>query len=220
LIDYIYCKAADGVVVQSESLAKFYGQIYKIPKDKLFVNYNRFDFGGSPKPQSKVLNAKKISIGFVGNIERHKGLTDMIKLCSRFPRGFELILAGKTKGYENKKLFRSLMATGKCTWKGQIKREKILKFYEDIDCLLLLSYHEGSPRVVREFLEYNKPIFLYNNPGVDYVSGLQGFYIYNYGDWKKCLNGIITHKYHDTIKRRVPKRLTINNLKLILNEIQ
>ena len=219
LIDYIYCKAADGVVVQSESLLKFYCQLYKIPKDKLFVNYNRFDFGGSPKPQSQVVK-KKISIGFVGNIERHKGLTDMIKLSSRLPQGFQLILAGKTKGYENKKLFRSLMATGKCIWKGQIKREKILKFYEDIDCLLLLSVHEGSPRVVREFLEYNKPIFLYDNPGIDYINGLQGCYVYNYGDWEKCLDGITKHNYDKLIKRTVPKRLTINNLKLILKEIQ
>ena len=220
LIDYVYCKVADGVLVQSESLADFYCKIYKISRDKVFVNYNHFDFEGIKKAHSYLSNSKKISIGFVGNIERHKGLSDMIKLCSRLPQEFQLVLAGKTKGYENKKLFRSLMATGRCIWKGQIQRDKILKFYEEIDCLLLLSFHEGSPRVIREFLEYNKAIFLYNNPGLDYMCGLQASYIYNYGDWKKCLNAITTHNYNDEIKRRVPKILTINNLKLILREMQ
>tara|TARA_X000000950_G_scaffold229307_1_gene277117 strand:- start:20176 stop:21261 length:1086 start_codon:yes stop_codon:yes gene_type:complete len=220
LIDYIYCKSVDGVVVQSERLADFYCRIYKISKDNVFVNYNHFEFTLVQKPHSNISNSKKISIGFVGNIERHKGLSDMIKICSALPQEFQLILAGKTKGYENKKLFRSLMATGKCIWMGQIQRDKILKLYEEIDCLLLLSFHEGSPRVIREFLEYNKAIFLYNNPGLDYMSGLQACYFYDYGDWKRCLNAIKTHNFNDTIKRKVPKRLTYNNLKLILKEMQ
>ena len=116
-------------LVQSESLADFYCKIYKISRDKVFVNYNHFDFEGLKKAHAYLSNSKKISIGFVGNIERHKGLSDMIKLCSRLPQEFQLVLAGKTKGYENKKLFRSLMATGRCIWKGQIQRDKILKFY-------------------------------------------------------------------------------------------
>ena len=75
------------------------------------------------------------------------------------------------------------------------------KFYDEIDALILLSYHEGSPRVVSEFILSGKPLFLYNHPGLDYIHDLNGVHIYEYGKWKNCLHDIKQNNY-DLIHER------------------
>ena len=173
------------VVVQSDKLKKFYSKVYGIKSEKIIVNYNYT----SLKPinaNPKKLDSKLV-IGFIGNFEKHKGnriIYEIAKQCE-----FNLILAGSGKGCKNIKLLEEVKALKNVEYHGKLDRNGVNLFYNSIDVLVLPSYHEGSPRVVTEFLNFRKPIVSFDNPGLDYCSKNSIVFLLDYfQDHKDFLN--------------------------------
>ena len=215
LSDFLTVKFCDNLIVQSIELIDFYHKAYKKDKNKIVFSYNAYY-------NDNIINTKKesnniiIKIGFVGNLEVHKGIKEMYEVFRNLDKNFVLYLAGKANGKNNQKLFEKLLSLPNVEYKGSLNKEELNKFYNEIDALILLSYHEGSPRVVREFIEYNKPIFLYDNPGVDYCKKMDGVFMYSYGEIEKIIDDIQTINYNKTYRRNLS--IKENNLKTILQE--
>lgn len=161
-IDFFIVKNCNKLVVQSESLVDFYENVYRIEASKIIVNYNNYSQSFKiPKYN------KKIRIGFVGNLELHKGLKFLID-CTEFFKDINFVLAGNKNNFYSK-YYDSLFKNKNVEYLGVLNKKELDDFYKSIDVLLFPSFHEGSPRVVMEFIEYNKPIIYNNLEGLDYL---------------------------------------------------
>ena len=220
--DFFTVKSADYLIVQSKELIEYYSHVYGIKKSRVFFNYNSH----KPMKYNFILQnsndvKNKIKIGFIGNIERHKGTLEMFNIFKNLdPFKFELLLAGAAKGKENIEIFNNLKSLDNVSYYGYIKQSEINSFYDEIDCLILLSYHEGSARVIREFIELGKPIFMYDNPGMDYCKGLENVFVYNYGEIEKVEKDILEVKINEKSKRSLPEYMSINHLGSIMDKMK
>ena len=78
---------------------------------------------------------KEFLIGFVGNLEIHKGLKDLHFLASSMqcdPR-VTILLVGEVKGYRNKKLLKSFKNFKNIKLLGKLSKREVLLFYKKID---------------------------------------------------------------------------------------
>lgn len=164
LKELLILRNCDRVLVQSYKLKKVYTQHYKIEPRKIHVNYNNFKLPESPT----IHNFKtRINVGFLGNIEQHKGISIILEMIKNDKENLYFI-AGKASGKKNKKILDKMLNFKNVHFLGFLNDNQKQTFFQDIDILLLPSYHEGSPRVVGEFLKFNKPIISTQIEGLDY----------------------------------------------------
>jgi hypothetical protein len=130
-----------------------------------------------------------------------------------------LRIAGRAKGRENERILRQALALPNVKSEGFLSRESLRDFFAEIDALVLFSYHEGSPRVILEFLPYNKPIFLYDNPGTDYCRNLDGVHCYAYGEYRLALADLAQIKATEVRDRSLPESIRENRLGGILGGV-
>lgn len=193
--EFISLWVAKYVVVQSEDLKKFYSSLYLLQPNKIIVNYNYSSL--TPKEEINQ-NTTNVVIGFIGNFEKHKGNKIIYNLANS--SNYSFYIAGGAKGYLNKKLLNKIRTLKNVRYLGKLDRLGVINFYEDIDILLLPSYHEGSPRVITEFINYNKPIITFNNPGLDYCKENKNVYqLHYYEDYKGFLKIIRTLQQKESI---------------------
>lgn len=217
--DFLIVKLCDILIVQSKELMNFYEKVYSINRNKIKYNYNSSK--DSPRLEESQKKAKVI-IGFIGNLERHKGIKEMKKIFRILLEknsNIEFHLAGQAKGKENIQIVQSMELFPNVKFIGMLNRDEVHAFYNNIDALILLSYHEGSPRVVREFFQYEKPMFLYDNPGIDYCKGKQGIFVYQYGELQKVIDDLNHVDFYKEYNRELPLFMTEQNLNLILKKI-
>ncbi|MAW84561.1 MAG: hypothetical protein CL832_09250 [Crocinitomicaceae bacterium] len=188
--------SANIVVVQSVKLKKFYSRVYGIKSEKIIVNYNYTSL--KPKNANPKKLHKKLVIGYIGNFEKHKGNRIIYEIANQSK--FNLILAGSSKGYKNIKLLEKVKSLKNVDFVGKLDREGVNLFYNSIDVLILPSYHEGSPRVVTEFLSFRKPIISFNNPGLDYCGKNSLVFLLDYfqdhKDFLKILRRINNNEFN------------------------
>ena len=175
------------VIVQSDALKHFYKKNYKIKNEKLLVNYNYFEINSKEKVLFKSKN--KPILGFIGNFERHKGNVELFNLAKS--NTFELKIAGRTSGKKNITLLNKILNLNNVELFGDLNWVDIDLFYNNIDILILPSFHEGSPRVICEFIKYKKPIITYRNPGLDYCDKLSHVYQLDYHESFLSFSNII-----------------------------
>lgn len=178
------------VIVQSISLQDDYLKLlHNIKRGRIFASYNSiapFDHNlnifniATAQPEN---GDRQFCIGFVGNIERQKGSVDLIRLRKMLNvNRFKFVLAGTANGYQNKKILNQLKMMEGVDYRGRLSRDELIRVYSEIDCLILPSYHEGSPRVVAEFYNTGKEIVSYLHPGLDYCVGINGISLVPIGD--------------------------------------
>ena len=160
------------------------------------MNYNYTSL--KPKNANPKKLHKKLVIGYIGNFEKHKGNRIIYEIANQSK--FNLILAGSSKGYRNIKLLEKVKALKNVDYVGKLDREGVNLFYNSIDVLILPSYHEGSPRVVTEFLNFRKPIISFNNPGLDYCGKNSLVFLLDYfqdhKDFLKILRKINNNEFN------------------------
>ena len=183
-LDYVCCKLADKIVVQSYTLKQEYKYLYSKNDKDILVNYNAIRQTDKLQLKCTLTPRKNIKILFASNVENHKGLGDLIRIFSGLDSRFKLDVFGKVRGEKNSKLFDDLKALCNVTYRGFADPTDLAKTCEEYDILLLPSYHEGSPRIISETINQMEIIIGYNNPGLDYITDLDGVYLFEYGDWK------------------------------------
>ena len=205
----IFCSSK--VVVQSEALKEFYHKYYLINKEKILVNYNYFEISEINYVYS--ISKDRLKVGFIGNFERHKGNLELLKLAKL--NSCEFIIAGGVKGRKNIKLFNKIKRLSNVEVVGHINNSEIDNFYKKIDVLLLPSFHEGSPRVISEFLRYKKPIITFKNPGIDYCNKLDHVFQLKYNESYLSFNQILKQIKENSLKIS-PLNLSINNKSYVI----
>lgn len=170
---------SDKVVLQSFGLLEYYRKVYKIDRNRLDVNHNRFNKTSRPK----VVQTTIKRIGIVGNIEQHKGMDEILELAFYFT-SIDFHFYGGGNGIAHRNYVRQINGLANCFYHGKLPSEDIDSAYESIDLLLFPSYHEGSPRVLLEFLRFNKPIITTMLPGLDFIANEDGVNMVNYHNIK------------------------------------
>jgi glycosyltransferase involved in cell wall biosynthesis len=212
--DYITTKYCDSLIVQSKKLKSFYSKVYKIDLNKIYVNYNsNFDQNFSTLKKN---NYEKHEIGFLGNVESHKGTNEMYEIF-KILKKHKLIIAGRCNGKNNNRIFDKLKKLDNVEYISFLSNEEKIEFFKRIDALILLSYHEGSPRVITEFINYGKPIFVYDNPGLDYCKNLVNVFMYDYGEVDKVI--VDLSLLNNKIKNERNKIVIKSDLKKIFKKI-
>lgn len=217
--DFLICKLCDMLVVQSKELIEFYKKAYFLRNKRIDFNYNDYRAQSEIDVLGYEEAGDKIKVGFLGNLERHKGISELLSLAGSLPENFELYIAGEVRGKENSKIVQELINLPNVVYLGRLSKNEIPGFFSQIQCLVLFSYHEGSPRVIREFLDKGKAIFVYDNPGIDYCRYIEGVYIYSYGDISKAVEDITHHDYRIRYRRDLPEDMRKSNLENVLSNL-
>ena len=124
ILDFIYAKITDGLIVQSISLKEFYNKHYHVKKEKIFINYNPI----TKRNQSYKNKNNKITIGYVGNVEMHKGSQDIYNILCNLPDSYTLKIAGGSKGKDNIKLLNKMKNINVCQYLGKLNKEDCINF--------------------------------------------------------------------------------------------
>jgi len=198
----IFC--SDKVVLQSFGLLEYYRKVYKIDRNRLDVNHNRF----SKISRSKVVQTTIKRIGIVGNIEQHKGMDEILELALYFT-SIDFHFYGGGKGIGHRNYVKHINGLANCFYHGKLPSVEIDNAYEFIDLLLFPSYHEGSPRVLLEFLRFNKPIISTILPGLDFIAKQDSVNMVHYHNLKhmrELIKGYVEDGY--SIERDLSKLQT------------
>lgn len=212
-------------VVQSVALRQFYlSRLPGLSSEKLLVSYNplsTIDAHANSRSslKNRINHDNCVKVTFIGNLERHKGLADMIWLRQRLDPKYLLVLAGSSNGRENKRILATLRSMKGVVYLGKLTGSEVSELHDLTDCLILPSYHEGSPRVVSEFYLSGKPIVAYANPGLDYCADSPGIATVPYGDISAVAENIeaLASKHFE---RAVPQLISSNSLKQVFEHIE
>ena len=156
--------ASDLLSVQSEGLRRRYLRAY--PKKCIIVTPNCV--GGKATVQDPdAVSPEKISeLIYAGNWSYNKGM-DMIVRLSEELRDDQvgITIVGHGVRREGRRLERKF-ARSDISAKPRQSREELLRLFHRADVFILPSRHEGSPRVVLEFLSLDKPVVAADLPGL------------------------------------------------------
>jgi hypothetical protein len=200
--------------------------VYRINSDKINVSYNPYysqagDKNFKVEPKEILKLSRDIKLGYIGDFSRKKGSRDLSLIMSQLrDNKFRWIIAGSIIGNNEVKRFRKLLENDYVEYRGVLNHVEVLRLYAEIDALIFLSYHEGSPRVLREFEPTGKPIFAYYNPGIDYLSDLPGIWIYPYGRYDLIVRDLLNEQIFSYYEREIPDFVKKNGLKPILFDIK
>lgn len=221
--DVFIVKRCQKLIVQSRELVEFYNKVYRVPRHKIDYCYNNLKENPTPRHReedSKTPPASKnrTVVGFVGNLERHKGLYDLERIVRRTdPRRYVYMLVGTVNGRQNRRKLSRIIKYPHVEWVGYRPPEEMRRIYAEIDVMLFLSYHEGSPRVIRETIMDGKPVLTYRHPGLDYCSDLSGVYMFEYGDYEAIIARLLALDGSTTFfPRTLGDEVLANRLKPIL----
>lgn len=115
--------------------------------------------------------SQEFKILYVGKLLERKGSFDLMKILSLLLKQkvkVEMIIVGDDgKNFENyiiKGMDKSALRDH-ISFLGFLDKEKLREYYHSSDILLLPSYHEGSPRVVKEAMACGLPVVCYDISG-------------------------------------------------------
>ena len=131
----------------------------KIKLISISVDNNRFYPQGQTKSRKKfnlILNEKIIL--FIGRLEEEKNVEFIINSFNEIKhKNYKLVIVGKGS-LENKLKIMAKKNEAKILFMGEINNSLIPELINAADVLILTSYFEGSPTVVKEALCSNVPV--------------------------------------------------------------
>ena len=143
---------------------------------------------------NKKISIDKLSFAIIGTIERRKGHDILISAIENLPKtisekaSFYILGRSKDKNYfNNLKLnkFNNIKYIPEITNKSEL-----LKFYEDISCVIVPSREEPTSRVAIEAMMMGRPVIMSNKVGAQYLINDKNGFIFNNEDYKE-LSSII-----------------------------
>jgi len=114
----------------------------------------------------------EFTILFVGKFLERKGSLDIIKITSLLIKSgikFRILVAGDLGENLKKYAFNSsdeFNIWNYISFLGFLDKEKLRECYQNADLMLFPSYHEGSPRVVKEAMACGLPVASYDISGI------------------------------------------------------
>lgn len=137
----------------------------------LFINDN----------ESKILNKKqnkKITLGFISNISKEKGIIEFMDFHSSLIKKYKKINSIIAGPFEDKNIKKIIMKkielSKRINWIGPVYDYKKTKFFESIDYLIFPTkyFNEAEPLVIYEAFSYNVPVISYSRGSIPEQIGL------------------------------------------------
>jgi len=151
---------------------------FGVPEEKIIVIPN--GVGEEFKPTWKDKNYML----FVGRLEKHKRVDELIKLAKEI--NFKLKIVGD--GPERKKLENlANKIRAPVTFVGKVSRKKLIKLYQECSFFVSASRWEGFGLIFLEANACGKPVIGYNLAAIKerIKDGFNGFLVENFEEFKK-----------------------------------
>ena len=194
------------------------------------LNPHVINYWISLKEPSTVSLNPTLNIGFLGRLNKNKGIEDLIDTLNEIDLNFHLVIGGfgsddyinYLKQKMNKNLFK------KSSFLGYVEDQS--KFFESIDLFVFPSYSEGLGLVLLEGMSYQKICITRNvEPMNQFINDENGYLFNNIDELKNCViqaskdlknESIYNKKIENTkkvlerydIKNVFPKILKVYNL--------
>ena len=137
----------------------------------------------SNKKNFKNLSNDKITFGFLGRLNKNKGVEDLINSLNNVSIDFKCIVGGLGSKDYMKYLNSKILEKRKQNFKflGYVEDQE--SFFNSIDIFIFPSFSEGLGLVLLEALSYNKICIARNNPPMNqFVSNDNGYLFNNVED--------------------------------------
>ena len=191
---------ADSVIVISHEVESWLKNLTK--KIQPYV----INYWISIKEHKNINQSQNLSIGFLGRLNKNKGIEDLIKSLNNLQIQFNFVIGGH--GSNSYVSFLKGQMTPelreKTTFLGYIEDQS--KFFESIDLFIFPSYSEGLGLVLLEAMSYQKICITRNlEPMNQFINENNGYLFSNNND----LGNAILNAFND-----------INNEKIYLEKIE
>ena len=130
----------------------------------------------SPLNEKKFITEGMAKILFVGNLLKRKGIYDLLDVAKMLVDRkikYKMIIIGKYLDKKTEERVNALIKVNKLDayleFKGKIKQKGLVSFYRNSDIFIFPSYHEGSPRVVKEAMACGLPVIAYRIYGNEVI---------------------------------------------------
>lgn len=158
---------------------------------KIKVIYNgvddkTFDTAGISHTQAKMklgFSQDQRMVLFVGRVVREKGVYELIEAFARVARKFpRAVLAVVGEGNEQASLKALSIKRGirnKVIFAGNLPQKELARWYAASEVVVLLSYYEGLPNVIKEAMSCGKAVVAAKAVGISelVVDGQTGFLV-------------------------------------------
>ena len=115
---------------------------------------------------------------FLGRLEKEKNLPFLLDAFCELKEhldGVKLVLAGTGREEVSLKLKANKMNLSDVVFMGEVAKEKVPELLSSADLLVLCSFYEGSPTVIKEALACNVPIVSFDVGDVsEVIRGIEG----------------------------------------------
>ncbi len=165
-MDKSCCRRADHLICISEVI-KYETRKYDVPDEKMTViqngiDYKKFDIDENFRDE---LGLSGVVVGYIGRLEPHKGVENLIKAVKKMDS--KLLLVGG--GSDQKRLEGLVKKTGlkdKVKFTGYVPYHDIPKYYASIDIVVYPTLYEPLGNVILESMAAGKPIIASNVGGI------------------------------------------------------
>ena len=215
---------ADEVIVISEEVKTW------LENHTKKLNPHVINYWISLKEFSAVSQNTPLNIGFLGRLNKNKGIEDLVDSLNDINLDFYLVIGGfgsqEYINYLKKKMNKNLR--NRSSFLGYVEDQS--KFFEGIDLFVFPSYSEGLGLVLLEAMSYQKICITRNvEPMNQFINDENGYLFNNNEDLKNCVmqasnditnESIFNKKIENTkkalerydIKNVFPKILEVYNL--------
>jgi len=173
---------ADEVIVISEEVKTWLESLTKK------LNPHVINYWITSKQSSVVLDNPKLNIGFLGRLNKNKGIEDLVDSLNDIHLDFYLVIGGFGSedyiNYLKQKMNKNLKK--RSSFLGYVEDQS--KFFEGIDLFVFPSYSEGLGLVLLEAMSYQKICITRNvEPMNQFINGENGYLFNNIEELKNCL---------------------------------
>jgi len=133
----------------------------------------------SDKKNFKNLSNNKITFGFLGRLNRNKGIEDLIDSLNNVSIDFNCIVGGVGSKEYMQFLYSKILENRKQNFKflGYVEDQE--SFFNSIDIFIFPSFSEGLGLVLLEALSYKKLCIVRNNPPMNQFVSNDSGYLFN-----------------------------------------
>ncbi len=184
-LESISCRQADGIMVNSEEIARDLIKYYNVCPDTIRVIPNSIDTDyfrpRDTKKDQLGLDPEENILLFVGNVFRLKGVYDLFDALSKVlikePKT-RLIMIGSIHKDEQAFLFNYIKERNlenNILFLNQMSQDELVKYYSVADVFVFPSLYEGSPRAVQEAIACGCPVVATNIAGIQILDKNQAY---------------------------------------------
>jgi len=148
---------------------------------------------------------KKIRFGYLGRLEKEKGIKDLIKFFSKRQKSLNKLYVAGDGSLKNE-----IEWNKNIEYLGSIKNDNLASFFSEIDVLIIPSYEESGPLVALEALASGKIILTTSVGAMEErclnQEGVFWFDIRNFESFDKSVNDILRMENDDFINSCLSNR--------------